>query len=92
MASRFTCGLLRGTNTTEAVRQALSDSRAKREADPTLEKPEIVVVSDGDDCLNMTAEDLGDTKLHVVMCATGHNESFSQLSKATGGVYMHVEA
>ncbi len=48
-------------------------------------RPELVVITDGDDTINLTTKDFAGTKLHafVVECS---NHALAELAKATGGV------
>ena len=54
-------------------------------AEGKLSRPELVVVSDGDDSISITAQDLGDTKLHAFV-VEGSNPALTDLAVQTGGV------
>ena len=54
-------------------------------AEGKLTRPELVVVSDGDDSISLTVEDLCGTKLHAFLVG-GSNTRLLELARETGGV------
>jgi len=48
-------------------------------------KPELVVVTDGDDSINLTAEEMGSIKLHAFVVENS-NSRLTEVAIATGGV------
>lgn len=54
-------------------------------AEGKLTRPELVVVSDGDDSISLTAEDLCGTRLHAFLVERS-NARLTELARETGGV------
>jgi len=78
-----------GTNITGAVEKALSSIEKKMHNDPTLVRPEIVVVSDGGSSIGINKARMGETRIHAIIIQ-GHNDDLKRLCKSTGGIFMEV--
>ena len=54
-------------------------------ANGTTYRPELVVITDGDDSINLKAKDFPGTKMHAFVVGTANN-ALCEVAKATGGV------
>ena len=79
------------TNIDGAIYYAVQQINQKREEDPDLILPELVLVSDGEACCKTTREDLGEIRFHVIQCATGLQKDLRKLAQSTRGVYTHID-
>ncbi len=76
----------RETKLSPALRRTLSRIKTVRKEEE-LERPHLLVVTDGSVTAKLTAEDLGDVVLHLVLIERqGNYDSLLQLAKYSGGV------
>ena len=59
--------------------------------DPDLVQPEIMLVSDGEDSVSITPDELNGIRLHVVLCHCGEQTELRKLSTSTRGIYTHLD-
>jgi hypothetical protein len=48
-------------------------------------RPELVVITDGDDTINLTTKEFAGTKMHAFVVETS-NDALCKVAQATGGV------
>ena len=80
-----------GTNINGAIVSAINAIKDKLEANPDLVQPEILLITDGEDRINVTFEELCGIRFHAVMCAAGFQASLKRLCAASKGVYVHLD-
>jgi len=73
-----------GTNISGCVREAHSRIE-KLVVERNLTRPEIVVVTDGDDSITVGKDDIPATKVHAFVVG-GSNNRLLELARETGGV------
>ncbi len=56
----------------------------------SLIKPQIVIVTDGEDSISLSKGDFGDTVMHAVLCITD-NSKLRGLAEKTGGVGLRID-
>ncbi len=78
-----------GTQIDQALNVVSTRIRELMEENP-LHRPEIVIVSDGDDQIQSTSADLQGIRLHSFTCQ-GENPGLNQLARSTGGVGMYLD-
>jgi uncharacterized protein with von Willebrand factor type A (vWA) domain len=80
-----------GTNINAALWSGITAIKEKMLADPKLIKPEILLISDGEDNVSLTFEELGGIRLHSLVCRAGKQASLKRLCAASKGVYVHLD-
>jgi len=80
-----------GTCIDNAVTECIKRIKTKMEEDPELIRPEILLVSDGDDTINMTFDEMQGIRLNTVVCCAGIQPELRKLVHATRGVYAHLD-
>jgi len=80
-----------GTDIDYALKEAVKSITQKMEDNPDLVKPEILLVTDGEDSVCTTVEELQGITCHAIMCQTGTHDTARKLCRETGGIYVHVD-
>lgn len=79
-----------GTNFNRAITAALTHIEEIMSRGEQMHRPEIMIVTDGQDSCNVTDKDLQQTKLHTIICGSCGNTELEDLSIRCRGVYTHV--
>lgn len=79
------------TNIDNALKYGVEAVRDKMASNPKLIKPEILLVTDGEDPVETSFEDLQGIRLHAIMCCTGKQRTLQKLCNATKGLYIHLD-
>lgn len=80
-----------GTSIDTAIRSGVSSIQSILSKDPMI-KPELYVVSDGEDSVRISLQELQGIRLHVFLVAGQKNENLEKLALSSGGMVMRVGA
>lgn len=79
-----------GTQIDDCIRQAVKEVIDHLENRDDLTKPEIVIVTDGDDSVGLLPADLQGVKLHSFLVGGCKNERLSELARKSGGIGINL--
>jgi len=79
------------TNLDNALVHGVEAIKEKMSCNQNLVRPELLLVTDGEDTVDMTFEALQGVRLHVIMCCTGKQRSLQKLCNASKGLYIHLD-
>ena len=74
-----------GTDITKCVKSSIKRIDELLKENQNLIRPELVVITDGEDSINLTKNDFGKTRMHSFL-VNAHNETLSEIAIKTGGI------
>ena len=78
-----------GTNIARCVRDSIKRINELLVEDPNLIRPELVVITDGEDRIDLTINDFGKTRMHSFL-VNAHNQQLSEIAIKTGGIGINI--
>ena len=75
-----------GTMIDKSIREVVSRIMQEKQR----VRPELVLVTDGDDVSTLTFSELRGVKLHYISIEYSPNKNLAQLATASGGIFLHI--
>ena len=78
-----------GTDITGCVKESVKRIEELMQEDPLLVRPELVVVTDGEDSVSLRKSDFGKTRMHSFL-VNAYNDELTHIARETGGVGISI--